>query len=675
MCGIAGVLAIGHAAPPGRAELRRMAALLQHRGPDGHGFHRGGPCGLAHTRLSLVDLAGGAQPIANEDETVWLVANGEVFDHEPQRRELERLGHRFRTRSDVEVLLHAYEQWGERAWARLDGQFAAAIWDARTRRLLLVRDRFGILPLFYAETPDAVVFASEAKALFAGGRVQPRIDPVALHQVFTMWAAPAPRSLFAGVRSVAPAEMIEFGGATPRHTTWWRPDLQVRSDGPRTLADAADALEAHLRRAVRRRLCADVPVGAYLSGGVDSSLTTALAVHEGASPQTFSLRFEDAAFDETVPQRRVQQLLGTRHHEVLCREQDIRTHLPDVVWHCETPLLRTAPVPMFLLSGLVQRHGIKAVLTGEGADELLGGYSVFLEDKVRRFWARQPASTMRPALFGRVHDFVASSDQRAGAMWRAFYGKDLGATADPLHSHRLRWHNGDWATRVLRPLADADQALARPAAALAALLPPDAARWRPLAQAQATELASFLSPYLLTSQGDRVALAHGVEARYPFLDPSVADFCNGLPDGWKLRGLRTKVVLRELAARHLPPDLAQRRKQPYRAPVVPALFGPGPDDYVGELLSPARLRDDELVDGRAAQMLVDKARRSGGRTSEREAMALCGLLTLQLLREHFWRRLPERIEEACRRLDRRVADVDASPGDGRTGDPIASPTT
>lgn len=657
MCGIAGVLVAAHAPPPEPAELHRMAALLQHRGPDGHGFALDRRCGLAHTRLSLVDLAGGAQPIGNEDGSVWLVANGEVFDHVAQRRELERLGHRFRTRSDVEVLLHAYEQWGERAWSRLDGQFAAAIWDARAQRLLLVRDRFGIVPLFYAETADAVVFASEAKALFAGSRVQPRLDAIALHQVFTMWSAPAPRSVFAGVRSVAPAETVEFGSGSPRRTTWWRPDLRVRPDGPRTLADAADALEAHLRRAVQLRLTADVPVGAYLSGGLDSSLTTALAVHAGASLQTFALRFEDAAFDETGPQRRVQQLLGTRHHEVLCREQDIRTHLPEVVWHCETPLVRTAPVPMFLLSGLVQRHGIKAVLTGEGADELLGGYSVFLEDRVRRFWARQPRSTARPALLQRVHDFVATGDQRASAMWRTFYGKDLDQVADPFHSHRLRWHNGAWTTRVLRPLADTDRDAAQPATALAALLPEDAANWRPLAQAQATELASFLSPYLLASQGDRVALAHGVEARYPFLDPDVVTFCNGLPDGWKLRGLRTKVVLRELAARHLPPDVAQRRKQPYRAPVAPALFGPGPDDYVGELLSPSRLRDDELVDARAAGLLVDKARRSGGRVSEREAMALCGLLTLQLLREHFQHRLPQRVEHAVQRLARRAPDV------------------
>lgn len=657
MCGIAGVFVAAGSAPPDPDELLRMAAALQHRGPDGHGWRVDARCGLAHTRLALVDLTGGAQPIGDETGARWLVANGEIFDHREHRRELERLGHRFRTHSDVEVLLHGYEQWGVDFFRRCNGQFAAAIWDSAAQRLVLVRDRFGILPLFWAEVDGAVVFASEPKALFAGGRIAPRLDPVALHQAFTLWATPPPRSTWAGVRSLGPAEALVFdGGAAPHSTTWWRPDLQVREDAA-ALPDAADALERRLRAAVRLRLQADVPVGAYLSGGLDSSLTTTLAAQEGARLSTFALRFEDAAFDETGPQRRVQRLLGTDHHEVLCRADDIRTHLSDVVWHCEAPLLRTAPVPMFVLSALVRRHGIKTVLTGEGADELLGGYSVFLEDKVRRFWARRPDSTLRPQLFGRVHDFVGDAAQRSSAMWRAFYGKDLGTVDDPFHSHRLRWHNGVWATRVLRPLPGEQRDAARPEAALAALLPADLGAWRPLARAQAVELASFLTPYLLASQGDRVALGHGVEARYPFLDPDVTDWCNGLPDGRKVRGLRTKVVLREVARRHLPVDVFERKKQPYRAPVAAALFAPGADDLVDAMLSPQRLDADDLVDARAATLLLEKVRRSAGRASEREQMAACGLLTLALLREHFQHRFAPRLAELRQQLDRRAPDV------------------
>ncbi|MBL9080131.1 MAG: asparagine synthase (glutamine-hydrolyzing) [Planctomycetes bacterium] len=660
MCGIAGIFVAADSAPPEPEALRRMAALLLHRGPDGHGLYRDVRCGLAHTRLSLVDLAGGAQPIGNEDGSMWLVANGEVFDHRERRRELEALGHRFRTHSDVEVLLHGYEQWGTDCFARLNGQFAAAIWDARAARLLLVRDRYGILPLFWTAAGQTIGFASEPKALFGSGLVAPHVDPVALHQAFTLWSTPTPRCIWQGVHAVAPGELLLFDGtAVPRATTWWRPDLRVRTDGPHTVAEAADALEQRLRQAVRTRLVADVPVGAYLSGGLDSSLTTALAAEAGARLQTFALRFEDPAFDETAPQRRVQQWLGTEHHEVLCTAADIRAHLADVVWHCEAPLLRTAPVPMFVLSALVQRHGIKAVLTGEGADELLGGYSIFLEDKVRRFWARQPSSDVRPQLLGRVHDFVADAAQRGGAMWRAFYGTDLGRTDDPFHSHRRRWQNGTWATRVLRPLAAGERDAARPDTALAPLLPRDFADLRPLARAQAIELASFLSPYLLASQGDRVALAHGIEARYPFLDPDVAALCDGLPDGCKVRGLRTKVALRAVARRHLPPDVCERKKQPYRAPVAAALFAPGGSEQFDALLAPARLADDAAVDGRAAAQLVAKVRGSGGRASEREAMALCGLLTLQLLRDHFERALPDRIATLRRQLDRHRPAVDA----------------
>lgn len=653
MCGLAGVLTAA-GAPPEPDELLRMAALLRHRGPDGHGYHVDRHCGLAHTRLALVDLAGGAQPIGNEEGSVWLIANGEIFDHREHRDRLEQCGHRFRTGTDVEVLLHGYEQWGLDAFGRFDGQFAAAIWDAATRCLVLVRDRFGILPLFWAEAEGAVVFASEAKALFASGRIAPRIDPAALHAVFTSWSVPPPRTVWTGVRSVAPGEAMVFAGGRAQRHVWWRPDLRVRDDGPRTLAAAADELEALLRQAVRTRLVADVPVGAYLSGGLDSALITALAREQGAEIETFSLRFEDPAFDETVPQRRVQQLFATRHHEVLCRGADIRSHLADVVWHCETPLVRTAPVPMFLLSQLVQNERIKAVLTGEGADEMLGGYSVFLEDKVRRFWAREPGSTVRPRLLERVHDFVADASQRSSAMWRAFYGGEAGTVGDPFHSHRVRWRNGAWTTRVLRPLPpEAGEPLE---SLLSEVLPADLASLRPLAQAQLIERASFLSPYLLASQGDRVALGHGVEARYPFLGPAVAAFCDGLPDGWKIRGLRTKVVLREVARRHLPADVADRRKQPYRAPVAAALLAPGGDE-VDEMLAPDRLADDPLVDAATAGLLVAKVRGNGGRASEREAMALCGLATLQMLRERFERGLPQIADRSRAELARNAPDV------------------
>ena len=635
-----------------------MAAALQNRGPDGHGFFVAEGIGLAHTRLSLVDATGGSQPLANEDGSIWVTANGEIFAHERLREELRQRGHRFRSRCDIEVLVHAYEEWGEAAWQRLEGQFAFALWDGRRQLLHLVRDRFGILPLHYAHTPDAVLFASEAKALFASGRLQPRFDAGAVHQVFTLWSALPPRTVFAGVHSVAPGSAVVFGAdLQPRHTTWYQLDMSVRADGPTSLDEASEQLEHHLRTAVRRRLVADVAVGGYLSGGLDSSVLTAIAASEGQSLTTFALRFAEPAFDETAAQRRVSRLLGTVHHETLCSAADIRAALPEVVWHCETPLLRTAPVPMFHLSRLVRDHGIKAVLTGEGADELLGGYSIFLEDKVRRFWSRQPDSEARPALLARVHDFVGTNEQRASSMWRAFYGTSLRDTSDPFHAHAVRWKNTAWTTRVLQPLTAATPGIEAMRRQLAGLLPPQFADWQPMARAQAVEIATFMSSYLLSSQGDRVAMGHGVETRYPFLDSEVVRFCAGLPDRFKVQGLRTKVALRAVASRLLPADVWQRKKQPYRAPVAQALLAAHGEDYVADLLSPAKLRANELIAAPAATALVEKTSRDPARASERESMALCGLLTLQLLREHFVERLPERLAAGTRSLAERRPDV------------------
>lgn len=609
--------------------------MLRHRGPDGHGWYLDDHAGLAHTRLALVDLHGGHQPLHNEDRTLWLVGNGEIFGHRAQRARLQELGHHFATGSDLEVVLHAYEEWGERAWAELDGQFAFALWDRPRRSLWLVRDRFGITPLHWTRCGDRVRFASEAKALFAAGGAAPTFDPQALAAAFVVWAVPPPRTVFAGVEVVPPGTALCFDRhLRVRTQRWWH--LELRPEPPRPLAATAAELRKRLDRAVALRLDADLPVGTYLSGGLDSSLLTALAARQRPGLPSFALRFADPEFDETGPQRAAAAALGTDHHELCIGDRDVRDGLPAMVWHAEAPLLRTAPVPMFLLSAFVRRNGIHAVLSGEGADELLGGYSVFQEDRVRRFWARQPGSRARPALLQRVHDFVATPEQRRGAMWQAFYAAGLQDTEAPFYSHLRRWQNDAWTLRMLAPDVRAAAAAAPPLAAIAQALPPGFADFTPLGRAQAIEIATFLGPWLLGPQGDRATLAHGVEGRYPFLDPEVAAFCAALPDHRKLRGLRTKVALREAAAPLLPPAVASRPKQPYRAPTASALLGRAPSDYVDELLSPARLSRTGLLDASAVLRLVEKARRAPHqRLAEREAMAVVGALSVQLLADAF----------------------------------------
>jgi asparagine synthase (glutamine-hydrolysing) len=391
------------------------------------------------------------------------------------------------------------------------------------------------------------------------------------------------------------------------------------------------------------RLRADVPVGCYLSGGLDSAVIASLANERSAETlHTFGITFADPRFDEGAEQERVATHLGSRHHRTLCDGAAIRDALEQVVWHCETPLLRTAPVPLFLLSRFVAAQGIRTVLTGEGADELLAGYTLFKEDAIRRFWARRPQSVMRPALFDRIHHYVGPGTAKAGAVWRAFFGRELTKTGHPFYSHLVRWRNTAWTLRLLAPEARAGFDLDIMMAEAARAMPDGWSELDPLRRAQLIEMRSFLSSYLLACQGDRVAMAHGVEARYPFLDHNLVDFCLALPRDCKMLGLRDKLVLRRLAARRLPPAVWKRPKQPFRAPIGPALFA----------LVDAGMCDNALVERTAAERLIAKARTQNGVLAEREEMGLVGMLTLSMLSRHFGATFAARAAEARAALER-----------------------
>ena len=657
MCGIAGILRASDAAPISLDALKNMVAMLQHRGPDEHGFYLDPRVGLGHTRLSIIDLAGGAQPLSNEDGTIWITFNGEIFNYIELRNELEQRGHRFATRTDTEVIVHAYEEYGESAWRRFNGQFAFALWDQRARQLWLVRDALGILPLFYAQIAGTVAFASEAKAIFASGLLAPRFNPAAIRQIFTGWSALPPATIFANVHSLIPGTALRFDDRLRlRELRYWQLDLAtVEENDDLGIEQAADELGERLHRATQLRLRADVPVGAYLSGGLDSStIASLLDAQDGQVFQTFAIRFADPDFDETEPQRRMARLLHTDHHEIVCDSNDICAALPEVVWHCETPLLRTAPVPLYLLSGLVRENGMKVVLTGEGADEFLAGYDIFKEARLRRSWARQPDSAQRSALFSHLYADVGHGQQNT-PFWRQFFARGLSNVDDPYYSHRVRWENTAWSLRFLSRelLTQRDLDGAEFDNDVAGVMPADWQTWPALSRAQAIEIATFMSSYLLCSQGDRVAMAHGVEVRYPFLDPEVISWCSGLPSRLKLRGLHDKVALRRFAGRHLPRDIAERPKRPYRAPMTRALWSGKAADYVEDLLSHDQMRRFGLIDSISAERLAGKARtRRGLMTGEREEMALVGLLTLQLLARQFLIEFAGRIKQARAALSR-----------------------
>lgn len=638
MCGIAGMINVRDARAPEAETLAAMIAQLGHRGPDGRGFYLGPQVGLAHARLSIIDLPGGNQPMCNEDGSVWVVFNGEIFNYLELRAQLEARGHVFHTRSDTEVLVHLYEEKGESFVDDLNGQFAIALWDRRQRRLTLARDRAGIRPLFYAQDRERLYFASEIKALFASAALPRRIDVRGLGEALTFWSPLVPRTVFEGVSLLPPGHVLTIEKGTLRSRRYWDWDFpQVSAEKPRPSMEASsEALEALLVEAVGLQLRADVPVAVYLSGGLDSALIASLVKRVSGGPlRTFSLRFEDREFDEGAYQHDLVRALGSEHTEVVCERGAIARAFPRAVWHAEAPLLRSAPAPMMLLSRAVREHGYKVALTGEGADEVMAGYDLFKEAKVRRFWAREPRSPRRAALLARLYPYLAHSPTASAAYARQFFGRDMAEAARPYFAHLPRWETTQRSWRFLSPDAraalDADAVLA----GLVAQLPADIGRWPRLNQDQYIEAHTLMSGYLLSSQGDRMASANAVETRFPYLDHRVIALCNALPANYKLFGLREKFLLKKIARRWLPAAVWRRPKQPYRAPDGASFFGRD-GEYVMDLLSESRLRQAGYFDPQRTRFLLDKCR-AGRAIGFSDNMAFMGILSTMLLDEMFVR--------------------------------------
>jgi asparagine synthase (glutamine-hydrolysing) len=619
-----------------------MLAQIRHRGPDEFGLYLDDHIGLGNARLSIIDLSGGQQPVTNEDKTLWIVFNGEIFNYVELRPELEARGHRFTTNSDTEVLLHAYEEFGPGCLERLNGQFAFAIWNTKDRSLFLARDRLGVRPLFYTIQNGRLLFGSEIKAILADSRVPVAIDPLVLDQVFTFWSPLAPRSIFRGIDQLPPGHSMRVCGGETIIRSYWGPSFPASDDTTPTAKTEDEYLEelsALLIDSARIRLRADVPVGAYLSGGLDSSIIASIIRNFTSNRlETFSIAFSDTAFDESVFQRKMAEVLGTRHHEVYATHADIGRVFPEVIWHTEVPLLRTAPAPMFLLSKLVRSHGYKVVLTGEGADEFLAGYDIFKEARVRRFWAREPQSVRRPLLLKRLYADIPGMANNF-AFLKAFFGQGLAETDLPYYSHAVRWRNTRRSTRFFSHALTNELCSGKRMVFDQIAYPKQFARWGKLEQAQYLEISVFLSQYLLSSQGDRVSMANSVEGRFPFLDYRMVEFCNRLPEGLKLRGLTEKYILKKLGSKWLPPEIFSRPKRPYRSPIHKSFFNESTPDYVREVLSPTAISRTGFFEAGAVGHLVKKIE-SGVSIGETDDMALAGIISTQLLHQQFVDRFP-----------------------------------
>jgi len=643
MCGIAGIIDFSDHRPD-EGQLRRMLGLIRHRGPDAFGIYLDNTAGLASTRLSILDLAGGDQPIHNEDKSLWIVYNGEIFNYVELRPGLETRGHRFYTNTDTEVLLHLYEEKGPEMLNDLNGQFAVAIWDCHKETFFLARDRVGIRPLFYTQVGHRLIFASEAKALFADPTTRRALDPMTLSDVFTCWTPTADRTAFQDIQQLMPGHYAIFNREEMKISRYWQLSFSRDDYKDKPISEWTEELKELLHDACRIRLRADVPVGTYLSGGLDSSYISSLVKHSFNNKVcTFSVGFTDGRFDEAFFQKQAVQSIGTDHKMIRCTEKDIGEAFPDVVWYSESPLLRTAPAPLFLLSGLVRENNFKVVLTGEGSDEIFAGYDIFKEDRIRRFWAKHPDSKIRPRLLQRLYpDIFGQRDSSTRVFLEGFFRKGLSRVGSPYYSHMIRWDNtsllkGFFSAEIQHTTSNLEPLVDR----FSTSLPPDFMSWDPLSRAQYIEITLFLSNYLLSSQGDRMAMAHAVEGRYPFLDYRVIEFAARVPPFYRLRGLRDKFILRKAATDLIPPDLAQRPKQPYRAPISRCFFGETPLSYVDDLLTEESLRKKGYFEADRVRKLIDKIRRQDGRLlSERENMALTGILSTQLLDEMFIKNFP-----------------------------------
>jgi len=626
--------------------LVKMLAQVSHRGPDANGIYTERGVGLGHTRLSIIDLEGGRQPMHNEDRSLWVTFNGEIFNYVELRAELQAAGHRFSTRSDTEVILHAYEEYGPGCVERFNGQWALALWDKKRRRLFASRDRLGVRPLYYTSVGGTFLFASEVKSLFAHPGVDRRIDPCGLNQIFTFWTTLAPRTVFEGIWELPPGHNLTVDEGGIQIERYWQPDYAPPAE-PLDEEECVRRLLDLLIDATRLRLRADVPVGAYLSGGLDSTVTAALAVHATDAPlRTFSIAFDDAEFDETRYQEEAAAALGTEHETLRCRGDEIAAAFAEMIWHGEKPVLRTAPAPLLLLSKAVREAGYKVVITGEGADEMLGGYDLFKEAKVRRFWAAAPDSAFRAGLLQRLYPYMPAMQAQPLAYRKAFFHVRPGDVANPLFSHLPRW---ELTSRLKTFFSDDFRAAVSGHDAYAdclALLPQAFDRWHPFCQAQYLETVILLPGYILSSQGDRMAMAHAVEGRFPFLDHRLAEFAAQIPPRLKMKALDEKYILKRAARNLVPESILRRKKQPYRAPGAKCFLDDvsgresaaagSRHELVDEMLSPERIRQDGIFAPDAVGHLVEKVR-SGRAIGVKDDMALVGVLSTQLLVDRFVR--------------------------------------
>ncbi len=590
-----------------------MTQTLAHRGPDDCGYFVSNGVGFGFRRLSIIDLFTGNQPLANEDQTIFLVCNGEIFNHRQLREEMIAKGHRFRSQTDVEVLIHLYEELGDEFLSRINGQFAFMLFDSARNRLFGARDQFGVAPLFYATTGCDFVFASEIKAILAHPSVERRVDLTGLDQVLSLPGLVSPRTMFAGIESLPPGHCITVDQRGVRTAAFWDLIFPTEGDGyePKSQSSYQEEIEYRLVESVRRRLQADVPVGAYLSGGLDSSLVTSIMQANVTDPvQTFSITFDQQMIDERRFQRLVSSDLRSRHHEVELKVNGIESRLRSVIWHAECPLKETYNTASLALSAAARAHGVPVVLSGEGADELFAGYIGYRFDAFRLSRGTSEQATakeveLRLRVFGDATVFYEKNLTDIEAEKRTLYSSAL----------RAQFHEFDFTNWSLINTSRIKNI-------------------HPLHRRSYLDMKLRLGDHLVGDHGDRMLLANGVEGRFPFLDIEVAELACRIPPDLKLRGYEEKYILKETARKYVPRPIIEREKYAFNAPGMPWLLR-SRAEWVEELLSPETIRRQGYFDPAAVVELKRRYSQPGFQLNAPTDDVLLTVLTFGLFLDTF----------------------------------------
>lgn len=607
MCGIAGIYGFDGNQDNRSETLIKMLSAMEHRGPDGWGYYVSPEIALGQTRLSIVDLSTGDQPMFTEENVI--IFNGEIYNYIELKAELEKEGIKFQTTCDTEVLLKCYEFYGRACFEKFNGQFAVLIWNKKKKELIIARDRFGVRPLYILNHKNQLYFASEMKAFDQIRDYQREFDHKRLYEHCLLWNTYGDYTVYKDIKSLPAGSLAIYkDGKKVKEERYYEIG---RITGPKfsSYRDAEDAFKSIMDDAVKLRLRSDVPVGAYLSGGIDSSVILHLIKnHTNNKFKTFSITFEDKEYDETIYQMDMVRHVNSEHHSVNITYEKIDRAFPAAVYHFERPVFRTAPIPLFLLSEIVRENNIKVVLTGEGADEILWGYDSYKELKLLDFWSKYPESKIRPQLIKRLYPHLSHyNDESQYGMMRMFYEDFLKEYNNELASLNIRIHNN----KILQNYFDKEYNIEFDKGGLIQEL----RKWLPenydsfslLQKNQYLEMRTLLSGYLLSSQGDRMSMAHSVEGRYPFLDHRVVDMLFTMKETYKLNGFNQKYLLKKSFQNHIPYSITNRAKRPYMAPDLRSFIINGKmTENTAFFLSEDLLKDYQIFNPKWVQRFLNK---------------------------------------------------------------------